>query len=131
MTQPPLCQVGGGTGAPPPVLSGAHFSIAGGRHRAVLTAHAYECTALQIFTKNASTRKERNLTDRDILVFEEARQQTGTTVIASSLPRAATNCAFYALTPTLPGGEGDLGNRNSLARGMVTNPDARGGHNEA
>jgi deoxyribonuclease-4 len=33
---------------------GAHLSIAGGHHRALLTARQYDCQAVQLFTKNAS-----------------------------------------------------------------------------
>ena len=36
-------------------LIGAHFSIAKGLHHALQSAHAYGCTALQLFTKNAQT----------------------------------------------------------------------------
>ena len=35
-------------------LQGAHLSIAGGLEKALLRAAALDCTALQIFTKNAS-----------------------------------------------------------------------------
>jgi deoxyribonuclease-4 len=65
-----------------PVL-GAHFSIAGGLHKALYTAGDYRCTAVQIFTKNASTWKERTLTDQDLESFDRARQETGITAIAS------------------------------------------------
>ena len=69
-----------GSGRP---LLGAHFSIAGGLHRALYTARDYGCTAVQIFTKNAGTWKERTLTDQDIETFDRARQETGITAIAS------------------------------------------------
>ncbi len=68
--------------SPLPLL-GAHFSIAGGLHRAFYTAADYGCTALQIFTKNASTWKERILTRQDIEDFDRVRQETGITAIAS------------------------------------------------
>jgi len=64
-------------------LLGAHFSIAGGLHKALYTARDYGCTAVQIFTKNASTWKERILSDQDIENFEVARRDTGITAIAS------------------------------------------------
>ena len=64
-------------------LLGAHFSIAGGLHKALYTARDYGCTAVQIFTKNASTWKERILTDQDMETFDRARQETGITAIAS------------------------------------------------
>jgi deoxyribonuclease-4 len=59
------------------ILLGAHFSIAGGLHKALLTAQEYGCTALQIFTKNASTWKERRLLTREIEQFQAARKQSG------------------------------------------------------
>jgi deoxyribonuclease-4 len=65
------------------LLLGAHFSIAGGLHKALYTARDYGCTAVQIFTKNASTWKERVLSDQDIENFDVARQETGVTAIAS------------------------------------------------
>ena len=70
-----------GSGRP---LLGAHFSIAGGIHKALYTAGDYHCTAVQIFTKNASTWKERILTDQDMEAFDRARQETGITAIAST-----------------------------------------------
>ena len=64
-------------------LLGAHFSIAGGLHKALYTARDYGCSAVQIFTKNASTWKERILTEPDIDAFEQACQETGIAAIAS------------------------------------------------
>ena len=64
-------------------LLGAHFSIAGGIHKALYTARDYRCTAVQIFTKNASTWKERILSDQDMEAFDRARQETDITAIAS------------------------------------------------
>ena len=58
------------------ILLGAHFSIAGGLHNALLSASQYGCTALQIFTKNASTWKERTLSARDIEQFNMARKHS-------------------------------------------------------
>jgi deoxyribonuclease IV len=67
----------------PPVMLGAHFSIAGGLHKALYAARDYGCTAVQIFTKNASTWKERVLTDADVASFDQARAETGITAIAA------------------------------------------------
>jgi deoxyribonuclease-4 len=64
-------------------LLGAHFSIAKGLHHALYEAQTYGCAALQIFTKNASTWKERTLTQEEIHRFDQAREQTGITSIAS------------------------------------------------
>jgi deoxyribonuclease-4 len=65
-----------------PIL-GAHFSIAKGLHHALYEAKTYGCTALQIFTKNASTWKERTLTPEEIDRFHQARKETGVTEIVS------------------------------------------------
>ena len=65
------------------VLLGAHFSIAGGLHKAVFRASEYRCTALQIFTKNANTWKERRLSAHDIKQFDVARKKTGIRWICS------------------------------------------------
>ncbi|RTZ98917.1 MAG: deoxyribonuclease IV [Deltaproteobacteria bacterium] len=62
---------------------GAHFSIAGGIHKALYTGQSYGCTAAQIFTKNATTWKERQLTDDDISEFRRAVADTGITRIAA------------------------------------------------
>ncbi len=66
-----------------PPLLGAHFSIAKGLHNALYEAQAYGCTALQIFTKNAQTWKERSLRPDEIDQFEQARAATGVTAIAA------------------------------------------------
>jgi deoxyribonuclease IV len=67
-------------------LLGAHFSIAKGLHRALYEAESYGCTALQIFTKNASTWKERTLSPDEIDRFHQARKETGITEIVSHTP---------------------------------------------
>jgi deoxyribonuclease-4 len=64
-------------------LLGAHFSIAKGLHNALYEARAYDCTALQIFTKNAQTWKERSLKPDEIDQFEQAGAATGITAIAA------------------------------------------------
>ena len=65
------------------LLLGAHFSISNGLHNSLYKAEKYGCTALQIFTKNTSTWKERTLTQEEITRFDKAREQTGITSIAS------------------------------------------------
>jgi deoxyribonuclease-4 len=65
------------------LLLGAHFSIAKGLHQALYEAETYGCTALQIFTKNSITWKERTLTREEIHRFDQVRKQTGITSIAS------------------------------------------------
>jgi len=66
-----------------PPLLGAHFSISKGLHHALYVAEKYGCTALQIFTKNSITWQERTLTQEEIVRFDQAREQTGITSIAS------------------------------------------------
>ena len=51
------------------VLVGAHFSIAGGLHRAFADADKYGCTAMQIFTQNSNTWKIRELRNKEIEEF--------------------------------------------------------------
>lgn len=64
-------------------LIGAHLFIAKGLHRALYKARAYGCKALQIFTKNASTWKERTLAQDDIDRFHQARKETNVIDIVS------------------------------------------------
>jgi deoxyribonuclease-4 len=64
-------------------LLGAHFSIAKGLHHALISAGEYGCTAVQIFTKNANTWKERRCSTEEIQRFDEARKKTGIWHIAS------------------------------------------------
>jgi len=59
------------------ILLGAHFSIANGLHQAIHTARDYGCNTLQIFTKNASTWKERDITKKEIDLFNQAREEAG------------------------------------------------------
>ena len=61
----------------PSILLGAHLSIAGGLSEAVHRARDLECTALQLFTKNASTWKERDLSATDITEYKAAVEKTG------------------------------------------------------
>lgn len=71
---------------PPPAkprLLGAHLSIAGGLEKAFYRAAALGCTALQIFTKNANTWKERRLRTDEIDRFNAARAETGINAVAS------------------------------------------------
>lgn len=65
-----------------PIL-GAHFSIAKGLHNAVYTAQKYGCNTLQLFTKNARSWKERQLTDKEVALFKAAVAETGITAITS------------------------------------------------
>jgi deoxyribonuclease-4 len=64
-------------------LLGAHFLISKGLHHAIYEAEKYGCSTLQIFTKNNISWKERTLTRDEIKQFDEARERTGITSIAS------------------------------------------------
>jgi len=66
-----------------PCLLGAHFSIAKGLHQALYDAKSYDCTALQIFTKNATRWKERELISSQIDLFKKAGEETGISAAAS------------------------------------------------
>ena len=67
----------------PPCLLGAHFSIAKGLDNALYEAKSYGCNALQIFTKNANTWKERVVTQKEIERFKYAKSDTKISQIAS------------------------------------------------
>jgi deoxyribonuclease-4 len=64
------------------LLLGAHFSIAGGLHHAIEESQSYQCTVLQMFTKNATTWRERLLSQKDIDKFKQARQASNIRFIA-------------------------------------------------
>ena len=55
------------------VLLGAHLSIAGGLHHALYEASKLNTTAIQIFTKNAMTWKEKTLS-KGLLMENEILQ---------------------------------------------------------
>ncbi len=65
------------------LLLGAHLSIAKGLHEAVYAAARYDSNALQIFTKNASTWKEKILSETHIQKFKAACRETGIYEIAA------------------------------------------------
>lgn len=57
-------------------LLGAHMSIAGGCHNALLLAQKYACDTVQLFTKNANQWRGKELTDEDVRVFRKLFRQT-------------------------------------------------------
>ena len=67
----------------PECFLGAHLSIAKGLPQALYKAKALGCNALQIFTKNASTWKERILSKAEIDSFKATIKKTGIKSIAS------------------------------------------------
>src|SRR5216684_8551525 len=50
-------------------LFGAHMSVAGGCHNALLIAQAHACDTVQLFTKNANQWKAPELTDDAVRIF--------------------------------------------------------------
>jgi deoxyribonuclease-4 len=58
-------------------LLGAHMSIAGGPANALLRGRSIDCDAIQMFTRNANRWDSRDLTDKEIAAFHEAREATG------------------------------------------------------
>ena len=66
-----------------PLLLGAHLSIAGGLHNAPVNARGYGCDVLQIFTKNATNWKEREVSQEEISLFtRETRKSAIRSVIS-------------------------------------------------
>jgi deoxyribonuclease-4 len=57
-------------------LFGAHLSIAGGCHHALLAARDYGCETVQLFSKNANQWKARPLTDAEAALFRRTLRQT-------------------------------------------------------
>ncbi len=64
-------------------LLGAHFSIAGGLHRALLRGAALHCSTIQIFTKNSNQWKTRGLLPEEVSQFHETRARTGISPVIS------------------------------------------------
>ncbi len=64
------------------LLLGAHMSIEGGVHRGIARGEALGCTAIQIFTKNASQWKGLPLTEEVVREFKQERERTGILVVA-------------------------------------------------
>jgi deoxyribonuclease-4 len=57
-------------------LFGAHMSIAGGYHKALLAAQAYGCDTVQLFTKNNSQWYAKPLSVADIRVFRQTLRKS-------------------------------------------------------
>jgi len=64
-------------------LLGAHFSVAGGLENALITASELGCRAAQIFTKNARSWKEPDLSADQVARFQAVREETGVSFVAS------------------------------------------------
>jgi deoxyribonuclease-4 len=57
-------------------LFGAHMSVAGGYHNALIAARDHDCAAVQLFTKNANQWAARELTDEDVRLFRDTLRGT-------------------------------------------------------
>jgi deoxyribonuclease-4 len=66
-----------------PLLIGAHVSIAGGIEKAFARGAAIGCTAIQIFTRNASRWQASPLTSNAIEAFHQARRHSPITYVAA------------------------------------------------
>ncbi len=62
--------------AAPPLLLGAHVSIAGGVHKAIERGVANECTAIQIFVKSNTRWEFPPLEPKEVRLFQEARRDS-------------------------------------------------------
>lgn len=99
------------TNTPVGLLLGAHFSIAGGLHRALGAAQKYGCPVLQLFTQNPSTWRTRRLTAEEIDLFRRVRQKWAIQKIASH--------ASYLINPASPEDGLWKRSRDALADEMV------------
>src|SRR5690242_12716122 len=57
-------------------LFGAHMSVAGGLHNALLAAREHGCEAVQLFTKNANQWHAKPLADEDVSLFRRTLRAT-------------------------------------------------------
>src|SRR5437660_388245 len=57
-------------------LFGAHMSIAGGLHHALLAAQAHGCGTVQLFTKNSNQWKASHLTADQVRTFRRTLRET-------------------------------------------------------
>ncbi|MFP6612049.1 MAG: deoxyribonuclease IV [Pirellulales bacterium] len=60
-------------------ILGAHMSIAGGYYRSVEVARDCNCDCVQLFTKNNSQWRAKEITDNDVANFQSALRETGVT----------------------------------------------------
>ena len=66
-----------------PLLIGAHVSIAGGIEKAFARGEAIGCTAIQVFTRNASRWQAKPLSEKSIAAFHSAHQKSSIAYIAA------------------------------------------------
>jgi deoxyribonuclease IV len=58
-------------------LFGAHMSIAGGYHKALLAAQTHGCDTVQMFTKSSNQWNAKPLTEMDLATFRQTLADTG------------------------------------------------------
>ena len=63
------------------MLLGAHMSIAGGVHKALERGKSVGCDVVQIFTKSSNQWKAKPLSDEDVRLFNEAKAETGISIV--------------------------------------------------
>ncbi len=56
---------------------GAHMSIAGGYHKALLAAQDHGCAVVQLFTKNSNQWQGKPLADDEVKLFRDTLRETG------------------------------------------------------
>lgn len=66
-----------------PDYLGAHMSIAGGLHKAVERGLEAGCGVIQVFTQNSNQWKGKALTETDISLFRERREESGLRQVVS------------------------------------------------
>lgn len=65
------------------ILLGAHTSAAGGAPNALYEGQTIGATAIQLFTSNQKQWNGRQITDEELLLWEQAREETGIEAIMS------------------------------------------------
>jgi deoxyribonuclease IV len=75
-------------------LFGAHLSVAGGLHNALLAAQGHGMATVQLFTKNANQWSARDLTDDEVRLFRRTRRQA-----RLRLPMAHTSYLINLASP--------------------------------
>src|SRR5262245_9179727 len=57
-------------------LFGAHMSIAGGYHKALLAAKEHACEAVQLFTKNSNQWRAKEFAGEEVALFHSTLKET-------------------------------------------------------
>jgi deoxyribonuclease-4 len=68
---------------PQPLAIGAHFSIAGGVHNALLEGAKIGATTAQIFTGNQRQWQASKISDEELFLWNDAKNQTGIDLVTS------------------------------------------------